>query len=59
MLRECKRKLSEEQLKKIDKHGILSIFSQAELIGYGIYRERIVEIGGEKYVVYMTSDSCD
>ena len=53
------RKLTEEQLKEIEEKGVYSQFSEAQIMGYGVYDAHVVEIDGEKYLRFSMGSSCD
>jgi len=46
-------------------HGFLKpgdynkVFSAQEVMGYGIYNERLIEREGKYFVAYQIGDSCD
>ena len=49
----------------IANHGCIisddysKVFSVAELIGYGVYNDRVVKHGDKYYVRYEIGDTCD
>ena len=55
------RKLTEEDLKKIEENGgdLYCMFSEAQIMGYGVYGAQIVIIDGQKFLRYSMGDSCD
>ena len=55
------RKLSEEDLKKIEEHDgdVYCMFSEAQIMGYGVYGAHIIELDGDKYLRFSMGDSCD
>ena len=55
------RKLSEEDLKKIEEHDgdVYCMFSEAQIMGYGVYSAQIVTLDGQKFLRYSMGDSCD
>ena len=53
------RKLTEEQLKEIEKDGVYSQFTEAQIMGRGVYDAKVVEIDGEKYLRFSMGSSCD
>lgn len=55
------RKLTEDDLKKIKEHDgdVYCMFSEAQIMGYGVYSAQIVDIHGEKFLRYSMGDSCD
>lgn len=53
------RKLTEEQIKEIEEKGVYSQFSEAQIMGYGVYDAKVVEIDGEKYLRFSMGSSCD
>ena len=62
----CERKITKEQYKRaIENRGYISkedmplVFSQSELLGYGIYNARVFERDGDFYVRYHIGSSCD
>ena len=55
----CERKLTSEEVEKAKKEGIYSLFSEALLIGYGVYSAYIIDRDGENILVYNRGESCD
>lgn len=55
------RKLTEEDLQKIMENDgdLYCLFTQAQIMGYGVYGAQIVDIYGEKFLRYSMGDSCD
>ena len=53
------RKLTEEEVKKAEKEGVYSLFSEAMIMGYGVYSARIIDRDGEKILQYSCGESCD
>lgn len=61
-MRDCKKKITEEQARNIiDRNDWSGIFEAWEVMGYGVYEERLRkdEETGEYYVEYSRGDSCD
>ena len=44
------RKLTDEDLKTIEEHGIDSMFTETQIRGWGIVEPEVVDIRGEKYL---------
>lgn len=66
MLIQEERKITKEQYDRARQaSGYLTesdkeqVFSQSELLGYGVYSPIVFESGGEYYVSYRIGDSCD
>jgi len=53
------RKLTEAELKEIEEKGVYSQFTEAQIMGYGVYDAKVVEIDGEKYLRFSMGSSCD
>lgn len=55
------RKLSKEDLKQIEENGgdLYCLFTESQIMGYGVYGACIIEIDDEKYLRYSMGDSCD
>ena len=55
------RKLTEDDLKKIEEHNgdIYCLFTEAQIMGYGVYGARIVERNDGKYLMFEMGSSCD
>lgn len=55
------RKLSEEDLQKIMENDgdLYCLFSEAQIMGYGVYGAHIIELDGDKYLRFSMGDSCD
>lgn len=55
------RKLTEDDLKKIEESGgdLYCLFTEAQIMGYGVYDAKVVEIDGEKYLRFSMGSSCD
>ena len=55
------RKLSEEDLQKIMENDgdVYCLFSEAQIMGYGVYGAQIIMIDGQKFLRYSMGDSCD
>ena len=55
------RKLSEEDLQKIMENDgdVYCLFSEAQIMGYGVYGARVIMIDGQKFLRYSMGDSCD
>ena len=56
---DIERELKEEEIKKIETDGVYSIFSDWELMGYGVYGAQVFERDGKKWIYYSTGSSCD
>lgn len=50
------RKLTEEDLKEIEEKGVYSQFTEAQILGCGVYDAHVVEIDGEKYLRFSMGD---
>ena len=46
------KKLTEDDLKKIEEDGVYSMFTDAEIKGTGILFAEVADIRGEKYLRY-------
>ena len=55
------RKLSEEDLQKIMENDgdLYCLFSEAQIMGYGVYGAHIIELDGDKYLRFSMGSSCD
>ena len=55
------RKLTEDDLKKIEEHDgdLYCLFTEAQIMGYGVYGARIVERNDGKYLMFEMGSSCD
>lgn len=55
------RKLTEDDLKKIKENGgdLYCLFTEAQIMGYGVYGARIVERNDGKYLMFEMGSSCD
>lgn len=54
------REITEEQYKNVkERQDASGIFSEAEVLGYGIYQERYYEKDGKYYVDFEMGTSCD
>jgi hypothetical protein len=55
------RKLTEDDLKKIEENNgdIYCMFTEAQIMGYGVYGARIVERDDGKYLMFEMGSSCD
>ena len=55
------RKLTEDDLKKIEENGgdLYCLFTEAQIMGYGVYGARIVERNDGKYLMFEMGNSCD
>lgn len=55
------RKLSEEDLKKIEENNgdLYCLFTESQIMGYGVYGAQLLKIGDDKYLRYSMGDSCD
>lgn len=55
------RKLTESDIQKIEQNDgdLYCLFTQAQLIGYGVYSAQIIDKDGEKFLRYSMGDSCD
>lgn len=55
------RKLTEDDLKKIEESGgnLYCLFTEAQIMGYGVYGARIVERNDGKYLMFEMGSSCD
>ncbi len=55
------RKLTEDDLKKIEENGgdLYCLFTEAQIMGYGVYGARIVERNDGKYLMFEMGSSCD
>ncbi len=60
-MKDYERKLTEEELKKVEEHNgdVYCLFSEAQLLGRGVYDAVIRTIDGEKVLRYSMGDSCD
>lgn len=58
-MKSCERKLTNEEVAKAKKEGVYSLFSEALLMGYGVYSARIINRDGENILVYNRGESCD
>ncbi len=60
-MRDCERRLTDEDLRKVMENDgdVYCLFSEAMLIGYGVYSARIIERDGEQILQYSCGDSCD
>lgn len=66
MIRIEGRAITKEQFKRamknggcIDKQDMISIFDEAERLGYGIYSPIVREESGKYYVDYYRGKTCD
>ena len=55
------RKLSKDELKEIEEHDgdVYCLFTESQIMGYGVYGAHIIEIDKEKYLRYSLGSSCD
>ena len=55
------RKLTEDDLKNIEENGgdLYCLFTEAQIMGYGVYGARIVERNDGKYLMFEMGSSCD
>ena len=65
-MKNCQKEISEEIYKRaMANHGCLrgsdyqKVFSTSELMGYGVYNDRVAQEGNKYFVKYQTGDSCD
>ena len=61
-MRDCKRKITEEQAQNIiERNDWSGIFSMEEVCGYGVYCQELHkdEKTGEYYVTFSMGSSCD
>lgn len=65
-MRTCEREITKEIYEKaaanngiIPESAYSDIFSEAEVIGYGVYFARAFCVGGKYLVQYQLGDSCD
>lgn len=60
-MRDCERRLTDEDLRKVMENDgdVYCLFSEAQIMGYGVYGANIIELDGEKYLRYSMGDSCD
>lgn len=59
-MREIEREITEEQYRKAtEEHDATGIFSEAEVIGYGVYCTRYYKHDGKYFVKYELGSSCD
>ena len=56
----CKKEITREQyINATEYHNAKGIFTDQELMGYGVYGDYYFEDGGKYYVRYELGDSCD
>ena len=55
------RKLTEDDLKKIEEHDgdVYCMFSEAQIMGYGVYGAEVVKKDDGYYLLYTLGSSCD
>lgn len=53
------RKLTEAELKEIEEKGVYSQFTEAQIMGYGVYNAKVVEKDDGSYLIFSMGDSCD
>lgn len=65
-MRNIKREISKEIYDRaMANHGQItkddtdSVYSISEVMGYGVYSERVLEEDGKYYVSFQMGDSCD
>lgn len=60
-MRDCERRLTDEDLRKVMENDgdLYCLFSEAQIMGYGVYGANIIEIDGDKYLRFSMGDSCD
>ena len=60
-MRDCERRLTDEDLRKVKENDgdVYCLFTQAQIMGYGVYGANIIEIDGDKYLRFSMGDSCD
>ncbi len=61
-----RKRISKEVYDRATQHGGVicqedrqTVFTDAELYGYGIYSTRAIEVDGEYYCEYQRGESCD
>ena len=66
MLHYCRRKLTKEQYDRaannnmcLTKEDYLNVFTESEIMGYGVYSEKIIEEDGEYYIQFLLGSTCD
>lgn len=60
-MRDCERRLTDEDLRKVKENDgdVYCLFSEAQIMGYGVYGAHIIELDGDKYLRFSMGDSCD
>lgn len=65
-MRQCERKISKEVYDRarmnkgfIQREDELTVFTDAERLGYGVYSGYVFEQDGDYFVRYSIGDSCD
>jgi predicted transcriptional regulator len=59
-MKRFKREITKEQYDRaVNDHDASDIFSQAEVMGYGVYDEHYFEEDGKYYVSFELGSSCD
>ena len=59
-MRRVKREITREQyIDAIENKNTAGLYTPQELVGYGVYQERIYEQDGKCYLDFMLGDSCD
>jgi len=60
-MRDCERRLTDEDLRKVMENDgdVYCLFSEAQIMGYGVYGAHIIELDGDKYLRFSMGDSCD
>lgn len=56
---ECEREITKEEYEQAKKGDFSEIFEAWEVMGYGVYAERVFERNGKYFVSYSRGSSCD
>lgn len=59
IMRRVTREITEEQWQKHEKGESTGIWTQSELLGYGVYGEEFYQKDGKYYVDFQMGTSCD
>lgn len=60
MLERIKREITKEQYERAtQEHDARGIFTDSEVMGYGVYGTKYAEENGKYYVTYSLGSSCD
>lgn len=60
MIHTIKREITKEQYERVTMHhDAKGIFTESEVMGYGVYCDRYFEENGKYYVEFVLGSSCD